>query len=380
MRRSALLLFALAAAASPALAQAPAPGDVVVNEIMYDPPAPQPSTAEWVEVVNRSGTAVDLAGMRIVDSAGGTSGAVAGPLVVAPGGFAVFLASGAANAAAFEAAFPGVAYTQLTSFPTLNNTGDTVRITLGGVDLDAVPYLASWGGTDASLERRDPNGPSTDASNFGTTTDPARGTPGRANSLVPVPDTTPPALDGAEAVDALTVDVTFSEPVAAASAGQPGNYSVSGVGTPVSATPTGPTTVRLVLPSPLAGPATFTLTVSNISDLAGNTLTSAQTTFFFGQFAVPAPRDIVVNEVMFDPPSPQPSGNEWVELVNRTADRTFDLAALRFADAGGTPVAVTTASTSFGPGAFVVLVRDGTAFSAAYPGVPFVQVPGFPTL
>ena len=374
MRRLAVLAAVLAAVLIAAPAGAQAPGSVVVNEISYDPPAPQPSSNEWVEVVNRSAAAVDLGGLRVVDSAGGTSAAVPGSLVVPPGGFAVLVANGTA----FAAAYPGVAFTALATFPSLNNTGDTVRLVLGGTDLDAVPYLPSWGGTDASLERRDPAGPSDQASNFGTTTDPAFGTPGRQNSLFVV-DTTPPGLDGAEALDATTVDVTFTEPVTAASAQQAGNYSVSGQGAPASAVLTAPAVVRLTLATPLTGPAGYTLTVTGVSDAAGNAITTAQTAFFFGTFATPAPRDIVVNEVMFDPPPGQPSTNEWVEVFNRS-DQTFDLSALRFADSASALLPITGTPTTLPPGGYAVIGRDAAAFSAAYPGVPFVAVPGFPTL
>lgn len=366
--------FAVALLAVPAAAQAPAPGSVVVNEVSYDPPAPQPSTNEWIEVLNRSGAAVDLAGVRVVDAAGGTSAAVPGPLVVPPGGFAVLVATGPA----FAAAYPGVAFTALAGFPTLNNTGDTVRLVLAGADLDAVPYLASWGGTDASLERRDPAGPSTAAANFGTTTDPAFGTPGRRNSLFAV-DTSAPAVDAAEAVSATTLDVTFSEPVTAATAQQTGNYTVSGGVSVASAALTSPTTVRLTLGAPLAGPAAYTLTVREVADAAGNAIGTAQVAFFFGTFATPTPRDLVVNEVMFDPPPGQPSTNEWVEILNRS-ERTFNLADLRFADSSSALLPLAGLPTPLAPGAYVVVGRDATAFAAAYPGVPFVAVLGFPTL
>ena len=371
MRRLAVLAVLIAA---PAGAQAPAPGAVVVNEIAYDPPSPQPSSNEWVEVVNRSAAAVDLGGLRIVDSAGGTSAAVPGALVLPPGGFAVL----AANGTAFAAAYPGVAFTALATFPSLNNTGDTVRLVLGGTDLDAVAYLPSWGGTDASLERRDPAGPSTAASNFGTTTDPAFGTPGRQNSLFVV-DTAPPGLDGAEALDATTVEVTFTEPVTAATAQQAANYSVSGQGAPASAVLTAPAVVRLTLAAPLTGPAGYTLTVTGVADAAGNVLASAQTAFFFGTFATPAPRDVVVNEVLFDPPPGQPSTNEWVEILNRS-DQAVDLSALRFADATSALLPIVGTPTALPPGGYAVIGRDAAAFAAVYPGVPFIAVAGFPTL
>ena len=372
MRPIAALVLALVSVS--ASAQAPAPGDVVVNEISYDPPAPQPSTNEWVEVVNRSSAPVDLAGVRVVDSAGGASAPIPGPLVVPPGGFAVLVRNGEA----FAAAFPGVAFTALGSFPTLNNSGDTVRLVLAGTDLDAVPYTPAFGGNNASTERRDPDGPSDAASNFGTTSDPAGGTPGRANSLFAA-DTAPPGLDGAEALDATTIEVTFTEPVTAATAAQAGNYVVSESGTPAAAVLAAPSVVRLTLAAPLAGPATFTLTVTNVADAAGNVLAQAQTTFFFGAFDTPEPRDIVINEILYDPPQSPESPFEWVELFNRTS-RTFDLAALRFADAASALLPIASTPTPIAPGEYVVIGRDAEAFASVFPGVRFVQVAGFPAL
>ena len=384
MRRFARLAFAVLLAATGAAlpaadaqAQAPAPGDLVINEIMYDPPQSPETNYEWVEIYNRSGRTIDLNDVQFGDAAALVEITnTATPLV--DGAYAVLVR----DAATFNATFPGVSTViQVAGFPTLNNSGgDRPRLVAGTVEVDAVPYQPSWGGAGKSLERKDPAGPSTAASNFGSTTDPSGGTPGRQNSLFAV-DTSAPTLSGAEAVNATTVDVTFSEPVTAASAQQASNYAVSGIGTPTSAVLQGDgTVVRLTLPAPLTGPASYTLTVTGVADAAGNAIASAQTTFFFGQFDAPNPRDIVVNEVMYDPPPSQPSANEWVELFNRTTDRTFDLSALRFTDAGGTPVTITTTATAFPPGAYVVIGRDAAAFAAAYPGVPFVQVAGFPTL
>ena len=170
------LLFAVLAA-PPALAQAPAPGEVVVNEVMYDPPSPQPAGNEWVEVLNRSDRALSLGGVAVADAAG-VSEALPAPLVLASGALAVLVRDGEA----FAEAYPGVPFVEVDGFPTLNNAGDRPALVVGGVELDAVPYEPSWGGADASLERRDPDGPSDEASNFATSTDPAGGTPGAPNS------------------------------------------------------------------------------------------------------------------------------------------------------------------------------------------------------
>ncbi|MDT0630536.1 lamin tail domain-containing protein [Rubrivirga sp. S365] len=170
------LLLCLAFAAPPALAQAPSPGDVVINEVMYDPPAPQPPGNEWLEVLNRSGRTVDLGGVAVADD-GDVSAPVAAPLALTPGAFAVLVRNGEA----FAAAYPGVPFIEVDRFPTLNNSGDRPALILDGAELDAVAYTSAWGGADASLERRDADGPSV-RDNFATSTAPAGGTPGAPNA------------------------------------------------------------------------------------------------------------------------------------------------------------------------------------------------------
>ncbi len=300
MRWSLLLCLATAA---PATAQAPTPGEVVINEIAYDPPAPQPSNNEWIEVINRSDRPVDLAGVMVSDG-GSTSDAVAGPLVLAPGDVAVLVRDGGA----FAAAYPGVSFVDLDGFPILNNSDDRVALVLGTTEIDAVPYTSTWGGTDASLERRDPDGPSDQRANFGTTTDPAGGTPGEVNSLF-ASDTEPPDLLAAEAVDGTTVRAVFNEPLDPTTGLDMQNYVVSGgIGTPVSATfGEEDRTVLLTLSSPLMGGTTYTLTVSGIEDLAGNTLGSDDASFSYGQGDAATTRDLVINEFLYDPaPAPKP--------------------------------------------------------------------------
>ncbi len=464
--RSFAALAALLVVLAPAVsAQAPAPGELVINEIMYDPPAPQPAANEWIEVVNRSGRTLDLGGLVVTDAAGQSGGAPS-PLTVEPGGFVVFVD----NSTTFAAAYPGVPHVQLASFPTLNNTGDRVGITVGGVEIDAVPYTSAWGGTDASLERRDPSAPSTQP-NFGTSTDPSGGTPGRQNSLFEVdttppellsavasadgrtvtvtvsepldpasvtagaftvtgaavtgvsytpgatvvalslgtplpagtstvtasglrdprgntaaststtvtyaPDTTAPALLSATPVDATTLDAEFSEPLDPASV-QASDFSVDGgIGAPASATVDG-AVVRLTFAAPFQNATGYTLTVANVADGAGNTLTSGSTAFFFGTVPPPAPGDVVINEIMYDPPAPQLSTNEWIELVNRSG-AAVDLGGLVVTDATGQSVALA-GPRVLGPGDFLVVTARPADFAAAYPGVAFVSVASFPSL
>lgn len=372
MRRLVLVCFALAPALG--IAQAPAPGDLVINEVMYDPPAPQPSANEWVELLNVTGGPLDLGGLTLTDGNGTTEPVAEGTTLPAGGHFVI-----ARDGDAFAAAYPGVAFVDLGGFPSLNNTGDRVALLVDGTEIDAVPYLPSWGGSDASLERRDPLGPSDAAGNFGTTTSPAGGTPGARNTLF-VEDTEPPELVGAEALDAQTVRATFSEAVDPVTAETASNYAIDGdVGTPAAAlVGDAPNEVVLALAAPLAGPATYTLTVRGVTDLRGNALAEATATFFAGQGGVAGPGDVVINEFLYDEPADGTPG-EYVELLNPT-DRAFDLRDFGLNDGTGSPAPITDQPVFVGPGEYAVVVEDGALFAAAFPGVPFVEPPTWSAL
>lgn len=368
-----LALVLIAVLALPALAQ-PAAGDLVVNEVMYDPPAPQPSANEWVEVLNVSGRTLDLGGLVVTDGTGTSDPVPAGTLLT-DGDYLVLTRDGAA----FAAAYPGVTFVDLDGFPALNNSGDRPALVLGATEIDAVPYLPAWGGTDASLERRDPLGPSDQASNFGTTTAASGGTPGAQNSLFAA-DQQPPAVVSAEALDAQTIRVVFDEPVEETSAETAANYSIgSGVGIPLMADRgAGGAEVILALAAPLTGRQTYTVTVSGVADLRGNVLTSGTASFFFGQGDAADPRDLVLNEFLYDEPATDNPG-EFVELFNRT-DKSFDLRQFTLNDGTGDDQPVTDQAVFVEPGGYAVIVEDGALFQAVFPGIAFVEQPAWSAL
>ncbi|PAP76825.1 lamin tail domain-containing protein [Rubrivirga marina] len=369
-----LSLVCLALVSTSTSAQAPVAGDLIINEVMYDPPAPQPSGNEWVEILNVTDGPLDLGGLLLTDD-GSATDPIPGGTTLAAGDYLVIARDGEA----FAEAYPGVPFVDLDGFPSLNNTGDRPALLMGGTEIDAVPYLPSWGGSDASLERRDPLGPSTEAGNFGTTTSPDGGTPGAQNTLF-FEDTTPPTLVAAEALDAQTVRVTFGEPVDPATTEVVSNYTIGGgARTPAMAMRGDvPSEVVLALAAPLEGPASYSLTVRNVADLRGNAIAEASTTFFFGEGGTAGPRDLVINEFLYDEPTSDTPG-EFVELLNRT-DQAFDLRDLTLNDGTGDPEPVTDQLAFVGPGEYAVIVEDGELFAAVFPSVPFVEQPAWSAL
>lgn len=142
-------------------------------------------------------------------------------------------------------------------------------------------------------------------------------------------DNEAPSLVSVTPTSSTTLHVLFSEAVASANASNIANYSIdSGIGNPTSAVvnSTNPSLVELTFTTPFPENADLNLTVTNISDLSNNLLTSATLPFLFFVPATAFPRDVLFSEVLADP-TPQVGlpNAEYVEIVNRSAS-AFDLA------------------------------------------------------
>ncbi|RMF54965.1 MAG: hypothetical protein D6746_13900, partial [Bacteroidetes bacterium] len=286
----------------------PARGEVVVNEIMYDPPA---GGSEYVELFNCSDRTFDLSTFTLADNRLAPVPVTDEPTLLPPGGYAVLVD----DATAFEAAFPGVAFVEVAAFPALNNSGDAVVLLASEAVIDSVAYLPAWGGAKAALERRDPAGPSSHPVNWGTSTDPRGGTPGARNTLF-APDTTPPAPVFADQPGPRVVDVFFDEPLDPATV-QPTDFAV-GTASPVDVTLLdGDTRTRLTFGTDVTGTSVM---VRGVADPTGNTLAEASVTLA----RLPGPGDVVINEIMYDPLADPndglPDQPEYVELFNRSGD------------------------------------------------------------
>lgn len=99
-----------------------------------------------------------------------------------------------------------------------------------------------------------------------------------------VPDVVPPTLVSATAVFANAVDVLFNEPVTSTSSQLLTNYSANnGLGNPVTAQldATNPALVHLTFTNNFPSGAAVTLTINNVTDLAGNAQTNGSTNFTF---------------------------------------------------------------------------------------------------
>ncbi len=347
----------------------PQPGEVVINEISYDPPE---SNLEFIELLNLTDRTFNLADLSFSDDRRQPVPLVDTPMLLAPNGYAVLVQ----DATVFSTAFPDVPFLEPASWPALNNSGDAVLLFEGDTEIDGVFYDPAWGGDGVSLERRDPTGPSNTAVNWGSSEATAGGTPGAQNSLFAIDNQPPQPLSVTSSPEGAMLTVIFDEPLAPSSV-QTDAFSLNSATSSITSATLEADEITVSLGVvPALGLGTFTLVMQNLRDLKGNTLDQASLEFTVLRGAVPQPMDLVINEIMYDPSE---GALEYVEVLNRSAE-TFDLRDFTLADNRGQPTDITNVLTALAPNEYTVLVQDGAAFQQAFPNVAFLEVAGWPTL
>lgn len=294
--------------------------DVLINEIMADPsPSAGLPEVEWVELYNRSAKYLDLGDLRIDDGSGPL---VLPATVLSPGAFVVLATP--TNAAVL--AVSGIPALAISGMPSLNNDGDLMRIQLpDGSAVDRVTYSNQWHDEAAkqdggwSLERIDPASPCLGAANWRSCALPiGGGTPGMANAgLNDASDSVPPQVGTVFVASAIELVLNFSEGLDRFSATNTSRYMLEPQVPVLAATFDNDErhTLTLELDGALQTGIVYTLVVEpGLSDCAGN-VSLVPDTFLLGLPEKPEPGDVVVGEILFNPPS---GGVDYVELYNRS--------------------------------------------------------------
>lgn len=350
--------------------QAAAEFDILINEIMADPsPSAGLPDAEWLELHNRSDKVVQLSALRLSD------GGVPQPLpayLLYPDSFVVLCTTSAA--AILAGAAPNLL--PMPGFPSLNNDTDPLSLTdAGGSVIDQVTYSVNWhtvaGKMDGgwSLERINPATPCLGGENWQSCPELPGGTPGRINaSWSATPDTGAPRLLAAFPESPLSMRVVFSEGLDKVSAGNTASYQIipSGNISLAQISPSDRREVTLTLADPLQNGVVYAvLATAELTDCSGNAATAADTVYV-GLPEVPQPRDIVINEILFNPAT---GGSDYVELYNRS-NKIFswaDFSLANFTD--GADVDAITLSRLFLPGEYAVFTANPADVSARFVNV-----------
>jgi Lamin Tail Domain/CHU_C Type IX secretion signal domain/Bacterial Ig-like domain len=337
--------------------------DIVIDELMADPtPQINLPNNEWIELKNTSSTAFNLAGWRIGDATGQS-----GPMPnynLQPDSFVIVCTGSAVTAMSVYG--PAIA---VTSFPSLDNTGDIIYLrSPQNKIIHAVNYTDAWYRNELkkeggwTLEMIDTKNPCSGFTNWKASVDAKGGTPGKKNSIDAVnTDAIGPQLLRAFATDSVNIMMVFDEPLDSLKGATVNSYTISdGIGVPQSAVTIAPTfdKVNLKLNTPLSRNKVYTLTTLAVTDCAGNAI-AAKNTARVGLTSIADSLDIIINEILFNPKS---NGTDYVEIYNRSK-KIIDLKQMYIANRNTAGVISNIKQVSadnflFFPEDFMVLTED----------------------
>ena len=358
--------------------------DIVINEIMYAPSSGEP---EWIEIYNRSSAAINLKGLSVSDNLTKVKVIQNNFNLDASSYLIISKDSSILN-------FYNVGSQIIVStFPSLNNTGDAVVIKDSlNVVLDSLEYLPGWGGSTGgkSLERISINESSTIQSNWGTSQSLKKATPGKVNSITPKNNdlkilSFKPEKDFA----IIGESINFQIKIKNAGLSPPNNFQILFYKDLNKDSIPQPNELISNLSGNSIQPndsAIYTVSTNNFENGVNsfiakiNFTDDEDTTNNFAITKISAAQinegrnDIVINEFMYAPTSPQP---EWIEIFNRS-DKIINLKNYKIADENDTVVVVKN-SITLNPKEYFVITKDSSIINYYNLKSKFIKA-SFPTL
>jgi hypothetical protein len=353
--------------------------DIILNEIYADPsPIVNLTTCEYVELYNKSSNPFNLNGLKLTD---GSSLATLNSYTLAPNGYVILCPI------TDTAQFTALGYTNklgVSSFPSLNNTGDNLYLkTALNAMIDSVNFNDTWyrdaikkdGGYSLELINPLQNNSCSQANNWIASNDADGGTPGFLNSVYNIsPDVVGPKITNVSVLDSLHIVVCFDDVISSTQLQITSNYSINNaIGSP-SLAAAGNVCATLSLTNKLINATNYTITISGITDCNSNVL--SPNTFVFSYYKAKY-QDVVINELM---PDPDPAINlpteEYVELKNRTP-YSINLKNWKFATSTSSKKLP---DITIKPDSFIVLTGAGNANAFYNDGIKAYEVTSFPSL
>lgn len=337
-------------------------GTIILSEFMHNPPT---GLADYIELQNLSSNDLEIGNWIIRDN-NPTNYSVPANTTIKANNFIVL----ASDTTALFNHFGTRNYVQMSSFPGLNNTTtDQVRVYTSNFALvDSVEYELSWGGTGVALERKSNSIKASFPENWGVSLDPLKGTPGLANNVAL--DTSAPSLKTASVVSANSISVQFSESIAANSVQLNSTFTLDGGITITEIQSVNATTFLLKLSPNLVPNQTYILTITGVSDIFGNIISSPiNKTLKLIVIETAIEGDILISEFIYD----QPSGyTEAIELVN-TSSKFIDLKNFTYNDNSGARKTITSETTIFRPGEFII-IAPSLSLQSIFPDAQFISM------
>ncbi len=339
--------------------------DLVINEIMY---APNTNGPEWIELYNKTNEPINLKKWKLSDNSTFVTITTRDVMVQPLSFFVLSKDSSIINY------FPNISNFISFSLPALNNTGDAVVLkdSLSTL-IDSLSYSPDWGGnTDGkSLERIAVNSPSTLRENWGTSQSIFKATPDYVNSLT---------------LKNFDLKVShFKTKKEFAIVGGTADFEVNVINKGFNSS----SNYLLEFYNDINRDSIPQLT-EMIGQINGNSLTSGDSSlsefstsnfnlgknYFIAKLVVSPDddttnnfafatiqgvtvneirNDIVINEIMYAPTSPEP---EWIEIYNRSS-KIINLKNYKISDNSDTVVVILN-SIILNPGEYFLIASDTT--------------------
>ncbi len=291
------------------------PRQVIVNEILYRRATAE--SEEFVELFNRSSQNFDLSGWTFSDATGSTLIPVGTQIL--SGEYLILTDSesfGTETADRPSKSLKSFTSVYLPGFPSLNDDEDAVVIkNKAGLVIDSLFYKETWGGDQPgkSLERKDPESASNDASNWATNTSESGNSAGTQSSVFQ-PDETAPEIVFAKLQPDGRIFIAFSEFVNVNNT----EVFVNEEPTKISQYNETEGNVVIVGEDAFTGGEPLSISFSIVTDFRGNTSEGLAV-----EVSQPlAPGNVVINEILFDPLANSddnlPDQTEYIELYNRS--------------------------------------------------------------
>ena len=303
--------------------------DVVINEFVADPsPVIGLPEGEYIEVFNISSNFIDLEGWKLSD---GSSTGTVGAHIMAPGEYALLVSTSDMPLFGF---FGNVV--PVTSFPSLNNSGDMIILKNELEDLvDRVNYDLSWYQDEAkesggySLEQINPFLSCSKAQNWIGSEHFNGGTPNVENSVFDnSPDIIGPSLISISVIGSAELLLTMDEPLDSSLVTTSSVVIEPIIGVLSTQNPFPDyTTIDVLLSANIDTGVYYTATVTGLLDCEGNPQAADSSQMFVLPFTADS-GDFVLNEVLFNPFT---GGVDYIELVNNT-ERVLNLKGWQLAN------------------------------------------------
>jgi len=344
--------------------------DIIISEIFSDPtPVIGLPEAEYVELYNRSSTSINLINWAFADAT--SVKAIETDFELSPGSYVILTKS--SNLDLFTSFGEVIG---LSSFPSLNNGGDDLRlIDSQGELIHQVNYNNNWHETDKdgggwSLEIIDPDNTCEEENNWSSSTDPLGGTPGKINSIdSDNKDETEPSILSVNIISGNQIEVKFSENLPEESLIMTDKYVIEDDDdnpyniSNINICETNPNTCILIdLTEGIQEGIPLYLTASQLFDCAGNEISNEAFTFI--KAVAIQPGNILINEILFDPPE---DAEDFIEVYNNS-NTSLDLNTLKIADLAvyDEPVQLNLVVNVLNPNEYVALTEDRQALIDYY--------------